>query len=299
MKKVLQRFVDVWKPNFLQKLTTSKEKTLGTTIWFWVVFSVIFSFIISFYISFVVQKEFSLMADEIFNSEIISKDAELTMTDGQLSTKEIQEPFMYSAEDKSFFLFINTSENEEENPEILSGYDSGLILLKDKLYSKDKDNVGYETVVYKNHEAPDFSVSFKEIEKYFNDYFILGVVIIYIVVFILIFLFLAIFRLLTALWWALLLFLICLITKNKISYGKSYEVILNLYFVILPIELFLLFIEMNIPFSTFIIFSIIFSINLFNIKNNKNENKVDEKIDSKKEVNELSESENKKEEMTE
>ncbi|MCK4635259.1 MAG: DUF1189 family protein [Candidatus Moranbacteria bacterium] len=295
MKKVLQRFVDVWKSDFLHKLTTSKEKTTNTTIWFWIIFSVIFSFTISFYIVFVVQKEISLMADEIFNNEVISKDAELTMKDGQLSTNEIQEPFVYSAEDKSFLLVIDTNKNKENDPEILNEYESGLILLKDKLYSKDNDNISYETVVYKNHEAPNFSVKFKEIEKYFNDYFFAGVIVLYIVVFVLIFLFLAIFRLLTALWWALLLFLICLIINNKISYGKSYEIILNFYFIVLPIELFSLFIEMNMPFSTFIIFSIIFSINLFHIKNNKS-NKVEEdeikesdkmeKLESKEETTE-------------
>lgn len=175
MKKVLQRFVDVWKPDFLHKITTSKEKTLSTTIWFWVINSAIIPLIITIIFivfGFIFKVGLPDLLRDFSNETGITDEAGIIMTDGILSTQDIDEPIF---DDENGFLFVlDTQTSKYDNADLFKEYDEGLIILKDKAYTKDEGDLGFNTVIYKNEKIiPNFSLNFGKLKGYINNYFLL------------------------------------------------------------------------------------------------------------------------------
>ena len=82
--------------------------------------------------------------------------------------------------------------------------------------------------------------------------------------------FLSIWRLITAIWWAFLFWVVGLIAGIKnFNFGTSYLAVLNLYIIPLIIETVLLLSSITISFSTTIILGILFGINFWYTKEKK------------------------------
>lgn len=285
MKKVLKRFVEIWKPDFIHNLTTSKkEKNLNTTIWFWVLNGFLGAFLLTgvfVVFGFIFKIGLPEMIRDFSREVGIVDEMGINFEDGVLSTQNINEPIFY--EEEGFLFILDTKTSEYDDPSMLKDYDSGIILLKDKAYGKDDEDLGFGTAIYKDEEIPNFSMNFGELKEYINLYFPIFILAVAFVVFIVTFLILTVFRLITALWWALILFILSLIMKNEVSYGKAYESVLNLYFIPLLLEISLFFMGWSFKFSTLLIFLVLFLVNLFHIKNNKKEEI--ENVENKKSEN--------------
>ena len=84
------------------------------------------------------------------------------------------------------------------------------------------------------------------------------------------FIFFSIFRLVSALIWALIFFIIGLVLRIKnFTFGVSYLSILSFYPLILVVDIIALKVDLSIPYSTFVILGIFIGLNFLDIKNNQ------------------------------
>ena len=88
-----------------------------------------------------------------------------------------------------------------------------------------------------------------------------------------IYIWLVLFRLVSALFWALIFWVVgSVLNIKRWDYGTSYLAVMNFYAIVLIIESFLFYVWQIPPFSTFIIFAILFGLNFWHLKNNDSTN---------------------------
>ncbi len=76
----------------------------------------------------------------------------------------------------------------------------------------------------------------------------------------------SVFRLVSAFWWALMLFVLTKIFDIECKYMTAYKAVINLYFIPTVVVFMVGFLGLNIPLMTTIIFIAIFIANLLWIK---------------------------------
>ena len=276
MGKITQRFLEVWKTDFLAKFFAGEYRDTKTTILFWIFSQLLISLIITLQIFFYL---WSSRADIIqFIHDKVPENAVVSIADGQLNLTNIDDPFYReinaekSENNEGSFVFIIDTKKSTYDMNALDEYNGGLIVLQDRLYLKD----GNEINELLFSELPNLSLSTEQSIKYVNQYYVFPVATVISLLFLL---FITVFyicgRLVMALWWALMLFVIALIFDIKISYAVAYKAVLNLYFVPAFVVLILMLFNIHIMFLMSALFIVIFIANiLWYKKNNMKEEKI-------------------------
>lgn len=268
MRKILKRFIDIWKLDFLTKFLLHEKSDNKTTIWFWIISNSVLTLALLVSFSFFLIAAPSKIITVI--EENIPDGARITITDGQLTTENIDEPFFREVDtsneginyDKKIAVIIDTH-GQTYDITSLDEYEGGFLVLGDRVYTKNDTEINQLVFT----EVPNLSFSKEDAITFVDKYFIFPVaVILVVVVGISIFFYFVVLRLISAFWWALMLFIIMRIFDVKESYMIAYKAVLNFYFIPAIVALALGFVVFTIPFVTTIIFVAIFIANMVWLK---------------------------------
>ncbi|XLQ20115.1 MAG: DUF1189 family protein [Candidatus Moraniibacteriota bacterium] len=268
MKKALKRFVDIWKLDFLAKFFAGECKNNKTTISFWILSSLALSLMVA--VGFCVFLCDSYDDTVALLERDIPESAQITITDGQLTTQNIDEPFFREinahSDDNSYdgsFVIIIDTRSDAYDLTSLDEYNGGIIVLGDRAYFK--DGTEFDQIVFS--EIPNFTVSKDDILEFVSKYFIFPFsIILTILLGVFMFFWFSVFRLVSAFWWALMLFVLTKIFDIECKYMTAYKAVINLYFIPTVVVFMVGFLGLNIPLMTTIIFIAIFIANLLWIK---------------------------------
>jgi len=268
MSKILNRFIDIWKLDFLTKFLSQAKDDNKTTIWFWIISNFVLTLLV------VGQVLFFLIGapDEIGGAieKNVPDGARITITDGQLTTENIDEPFFREVDannegvkyDKKLAIVIDTH-TQSFDITALDEYEEGAVVLGDRAYIKNGTKINQLIFT----DVPNLSFSKDDALTFVDKYFLFPIIV-FLVIFIgvVIFFYFAVMRLISAFWWALMLFIIMRIFDVKSEYMTAYKAVLNFYFIPTLAVLALDVVGFNIPFVTTIIFIAIFIANLIWLK---------------------------------
>ena len=270
MKKALHRFLDVWKLDFLAKFFAGEYRDTRTTVVFWILSNIVVSFIFAVQI-FVGM---CMVKGELINSvkENVADGASVTFQDGQMVVTGMDDPFfreMIATQEKgasTSSVFIIDQHANTYDLGALDEYGGGLIMLHDRAYVKDGSDI--TQILYA--DMPNFSVSKEQVIAYMQKYYIFPfAVLITILGGIFIFLFMLCVRTVGALWWAAMLYVIGLIMNVHMAFGVAYKSVLNLYLIPMLVTTLLMFVNVQIPLLTTVIFIAIFVANLLWFKKHR------------------------------
>ena len=258
MKNVLKRFLEIWKPDFLGKLLRGDNEK--TTWIFWFFYNAVITLLISFLIVFTLVRSLNVGIKYLATSY---PDAEIIVKSGKLSTSGFNEPIFKEEGDKS--VFVLDTKNEKYESSILDKYQSGLFIGADKLYNK-KNLV--ETQTYDISKiGKDFSMTQKDLKNKFDDNRGKLYSLFFIFIFVSVFIFFAGLKLVSAFWWTLIFWVLAMIFKIKgLTFKQTYYAVLNFYFIVLVFQAILLFTNSTFPFSTTLIFLLLFGLNFRKFK---------------------------------
>ena len=255
---VFNRFLSIWKPDFFKEVLL-KEKSSTPTWKFWFLWNSLLAVIATVFISLVVFSVWEKVEQEFIPS---LEDFEIEMKDGQLTTT-FSEPLLW--EDEGFIVALDT-QGIEYDESVLHEYQEGFFITGDKLVVKDGATGDYEVLPYSDFDA-HFTLSKTTIVTWLNENHGFIKTVIISVVFFLLWFFLNILRLVTALWWAFLFWIVGRLAGiKKFDFRTSYFAVLNLYFIPLILEGLLLINGVFIPFGTTILFGILFGMNFWTLK---------------------------------
>jgi hypothetical protein len=287
MKKLLNRFVDIWKLDFLAKFFAKEKEDNKTTLWFWLISNLVVALAVSVSFCWFLCTS----GDDLIKiiDENVPDDASIVVTDGHLITENIEEPFfreITASESGSnyggnFVVIIDTHSTAYDITS-LDEYDSGIIVMGDRLYVKDDSE--FNSVIFS--EVPNFSLNKNEIITFVENYFVFPFsILVTIAVGLFMFVWFAGFRLISAFWWALLLFILILIFDIKESYITTYKAVLNLYFIPTLVLFLIGIIGLNMPMMTTLIFIAVFIGNLIWIKKHPQKEKKEDVLNKVPQIN--------------
>ncbi|MDH3325048.1 MAG: DUF1189 domain-containing protein, partial [Candidatus Peregrinibacteria bacterium] len=218
---IFTRPIAIWKQNFLANLI--KEKKSSPTWGFWFFWNSVFTILIVIFLA---------LTGYVFINKTIEKDFPklpdftIDIVDGKLSTN-LEEPINF--EDDNIKFILDTKEIKY-NESSLANFETGVFINSEKIVIKEDK--------YKKQEIPftefeeDFHLTKDDTKTWLIENKKSIITTLSIMGSIFIWLFINIFRLLTALWWGLLLMIIGKISDIKnLNFGTSYLAILNLYFI--------------------------------------------------------------------
>lgn len=268
MNKMLKRFVDIWKLDFLAKFFAGEKDDDKTTVLFWVTSNVLMTIILT--ISFGLF--FYNSSDDLINTinKNVPENARITVVDGQLTTQNIDEPFFREVNthndgnnyDGSYVVIIDTHSNTYDLTS-LDAYNGGIIVMGDRAYFK--DGTEFKHVVFA--EVPNFSLQKDDIINFVDRYFLFPFsVVLTLFMGLFIFMWFAGFRLIIAFWWALMLFILTKIFDIQCGYMTAYKSVLNFYFIPTVAVFILGLVGIHVPLLTTLIFIAVFIANLIWIK---------------------------------
>ena len=264
MKNILQRFVDVWKVDFLLKFFTVYKDDNKTTILFWVSFNFLVVIVLCVYLCI----SFYGVPDNLIETieKNIPDGARIAFVDGQMNLENIDTPFFREIKvsnkqanyDDKFAVIIDLEGNEYDITS-LDEYSEGILVLRDRLYSKNNNEINQ--LLFK--DVPNISFSKTDaidwIDKYlFFPFFAIAVIFIGLVLFIIF----ALLRLIIAFWWSLMLFVLTRIVGLRVDFITTYKAVLNLYVIPTVVMLVFDFAGFRIPLLTTVIFLTVFIANL-------------------------------------
>lgn len=269
MKKIAQRFCDVWKLDFLANYFAGDHKDHKTTLVFWILFNTVVVFVlsVSFFLSF---RNFS---DELITkiSVEIPDGARITIADGQLMTEGIDEPYFReftaknahnNALDETYAVIINTRSDAYDIAS-LDEYMGGILILHDRIYAKNGNEI--KSALFADVE--NFSITKEDVLDFINAYaFYPTAVFLTFFVFVTLFFVYAGMRLVMGLWWALMLFVLAQIFDIRVQYVVAYKAVLNLYVIPTIVVLVLNLFDVHVALLTSTIFVAVFIANLIWMK---------------------------------
>lgn len=268
MKKLLHRFVDVWKLDFLAKFFAGEKDNNKTTILFWITSNILITVALSISFFFFLYNSSGELTKTI--DENIPENARITITDGQLTTENIDEPFFREVSahngesdyDENYVVIIDTHSNTYDITS-LDEYSGGIIVVGDRAYVK--DGAEFNHILFSN--VPNFSVEKSNIISFVEQYFLFPFsVVLVLVAGLFMFVWFAGFRLISAFWWALMLFVLIKIFDVKYGYMTSYKAVLNFYFIPTVAVFIIRLVGVHVPLLTTLIFIAVFIANLIWIK---------------------------------
>lgn len=268
MKKLLHRFVDVWKLDFLAKFFAGEKDDNKTTILFWITSNILVIVVLSVFFCVFLYNSSGELVKAI--DENIPANARITVTDGQLTTENIDEPFFREVNasnnennyDGSYVVIIDTNSNTYDITS-LDEYSGGIIVVGDRAYVK--DGAEFNHILFS--DVPNFSFAKNNIISFVEQYYLFpfSVVLVF-VAGIFMFVWFAGFRLISAFWWALMLFILTKIFDVHYGYMTSYKSVLNFYFIPTVAVFIIWLVGVHVPLLTTLIFISVFIANLIWIK---------------------------------
>ncbi len=257
ISNVFVRTIAVWTPSFITNLIA--EKRSGPTWLFWFFWNILISAALAGLLIWGVNSFSDIFFNKAwptFNEKI--DDFELEIKDGELITS-FKEPITLIDGDIAFVL---DTQQKEYTPAVLDDFKQGVFITKNKIIHK--ENFRTQEVSFSEFEG--FKLTKHDLEIFAKESYpdVKNIVLTSLVI--ILFLFLCIFRLLTALIWALIFWVVGIMWGvKKWNFGTAYLAVLNLYFVALILSVPMMFLGIP-PFlaSTFIIFMIFFNINFYN-----------------------------------
>lgn len=256
---IFTRFISIWRPDFFKDILL-EEKSSGPTWKFWFFGNSILTVIITAFTSF----SFFVLLEEV-EKEILPniENFEIEVKNGKLTTT-FPDPFLWSNDDIGVVILDTKKAQYDETT--LHNYSGGFFVSTEKFIWKDAGSGKTETR-YFSEINENFSLSKVTVEKWLLDKKGLIKSIIIGFLFFGIWIFLNIIRLVTAVIWAFIFWIVSLIAEvEKFNFGTSYLAVLNLYFIHLIIEGLLIINMVIIPFSSFILFAILFGMNFWTLK---------------------------------
>ncbi|MFA5985854.1 MAG: DUF1189 family protein [Parcubacteria group bacterium] len=276
MKKIMYRFVDVWKVDFLTKFFAGEHRNTCTTISFWVLSNVVIVFVLSVQMFVFLYASKSVVIDGVQNA--IGDGATITFLDGQMTTENIDDPFFReikttNANGQSVTsVVIIDMHADTYDLDALDEYAGGVIALHDRMYIKDGNDI--TQMLYTN--VRNFSLSKEQVLAYIDRYYAVPFVLLAtVIVGVVLLLTMMIGRTIAALWWALMLYMIGLIMNVRMAYDIAFKSVLNLYFVPMSVVVLLGIINIQIPLLTTVIFIAMFVANLIWLKRHVEPEKAD------------------------
>ncbi|PCI24828.1 hypothetical protein COB57_03605 [Candidatus Peregrinibacteria bacterium] len=253
---VFSRFVAVWKPSFLKSFL--KEKGVAGVWKFWFFWTVALALIATIFLSFAMK---SAVEEVIVEMTEKAPEFEITLQDGVLSTKNIPEPLIYEDGEEVFILDTSGAFSAAE---LLKGYDKGVAITDQEALSK-KNQFRSDLIPFSEIEG-GFSLSKEDVLHFMNT----QPIVLFLSVFAFCFLvFVAsFFSLLSALWWAFLVWLVgdVMLKIKGFTFSRAYLLVLQLY---IPVMIIDNIVGMMIPFASTLLFTLFAGMNFWDIKNNK------------------------------
>ncbi len=268
MKNVSKRFIDIWKLDFLAKFLSYEKNDNKATIWFWIISNFVLVLILLVSFSLFLIGAPSKIVNTIESN--IPDGASITIIDGQLTTENIDDPFFREIGasnegvnyDEKIAIIVDTH-GQTYDITSLDEYKEGFLILGDRAYTKDGTEI--DQLVFK--DVPNVSFSKEDVISGVHKYFVFPVgILLSILVGGILFFYFVVLRLVSAFWWALMLFILMRIFDIKESYITAYKAVLNFYFIPAVVVLILGLIGFAVPFITTIIFIAIFIANLIWLK---------------------------------
>ncbi|NCP66754.1 DUF1189 domain-containing protein [bacterium] len=261
---VWARMAQVWtNPNFIQTvLYAEKEKAVSRTWVFWFVWNSLISVVATVAIWFLLAQNWvNWLENDWWNTV---PEFEASVTDGVLSTN-LPEPYIIY-EDEEFIAVIDTQEITFSEAS-LEDYAGGLVVTADKMVVRE-DTGEYRSFNFSEIEE-DFSFTKMDVQ---NGYYSVKPTLLSFAVgfmFVCIWIWLSLIRLISAAWWALVFWGVGVLAKiPDWSYGKSYLSVLNFYVIVLAFESILLLLSIGVlPFSSLLVFGLVFGVNFYSFKN--------------------------------
>lgn len=255
---VVSRLAQVWTNfNFIKLvLYAEREQAVGQTWKFWFFWNTIFVLIVCVGLFFIRP----VVLEHIDNSVWpLIPEFELEITNGRLSTN-LDEPFVIPFEDQG--IFILDTQEVAYTAEALKSYPQGVFVNAEGLVAKEADGK-IETIGFDEFEE-NVRLSRTQLGQMWGDsrfsiynWMIFGFGLI-------LWLWFCLFRLLTAVWWALVFWAYGSAWGIKDwTFGRSYLSVLNFYIIPLVFETMLLFGLIVVPFSTLIIFTLVYTLNFW------------------------------------
>lgn len=288
MNRILQRFVDVWKMDFLAKFVAGEHKNLRTTVCFWVAFNVLIVLVIVCELCFYLYSAENVLISTI--NENVPENARISVSMGQLSTENIDEPFFrevtaeneYNADySEDYVLIIDTHSQGGYDITSLDEYTGGVVVLHDRAYMKNDNEIQHVLFA----DVPDFSLTREQATAFIDQYFFFPfTIVLSAFAFFALVIFYSVFRLIAVFWWALMLWILAKIMDVTLQYPVAYKAVLNFYFIPTVVVLLLSFVGVHISLLVTAIFMVIFIANLLWIKRHKVEE--DKKLSVQKEASE-------------
>ena len=281
MGKIFQRFVDIWKMDFLANLVVKERGNAKLTVYFWIVSSVFVAFLLTCSFCFSAIEFKTHLVDLIEKN--VSEDAKIAISMGQLSTEGIDVPFFreiaveneHNGEYIENYVFIIDTHSQGYDITSLDEYSGGVVVLQDRMYVKDDRGINHMLF----SEVSDFSVDRSQIFSFIEKNYIGIVVLVSFVIFVAALLNYVVFRLLFLPWWAFMLWIFSRILEYPLSYGFSCKAILNFNFIPTIIIFVLVTLGLQVQFWDRIIlattiFIVVFLMNLLWMKRNKIEDEI-------------------------
>jgi len=254
---IVNRFREIFSADFLHGVLHGDK--LKGTFKFWFSVNTIATFILTIFALFQIN---SVVNDVLTEASNKYPDAMISFDKGTLATSGIADPYLYPGKDNT--VFVIDTKGEKYDQAILNNYDAGILVAKDRIYNK-KSSVETREISFK--QVDNFSISEHDAVSFFYKFKLVIYFFLEVGMFVGIWIFYNGFRLISAAWWALLLWIFFQVGGIKeLTYKKSYLAILNLYVIPLLIVDSLGILGYGFLFFTTIVFLIIFVVNLVKYK---------------------------------
>ncbi|MBD3299752.1 MAG: DUF1189 domain-containing protein, partial [Candidatus Moranbacteria bacterium] len=243
-----------------------KEEKNHLSSWaFWFLSNTLVTLIVGIYLFFAINK--GILEFELFLRDEIGQ-AQVTLEDGVLRTTGLEEPFIFESKEENSVFIVDTKSDQYQE-DFLKEYDQGFILKDRIFYSKNNKFEPVSAIPYTEMgQKVEFNITKQKVLDWVRENRNVFISIALVIAICVIWLFFNLLRLLSALWWAFVLWIMALIFNiRNFTYKVSYLAVLNLLFVPLVIELLLkILFNFWFPFETFTICVILFIINLYKLK---------------------------------
>lgn len=269
MLTLLRRFITIWQPTFLRDFV--RETNVTSASWgFWFVSNTLIAALGT-----IVITAFVVPMMHVFLTTTLPREMpafEATIEKGKLSTtlpEPYEKSFTFGEKKNEIFPIVIDTQRVKYDEEKLATAAAGVYVFDDRVVMREM-NGKMETHLFSEFGNETVHVTKADIEQLLTRVAPMLAGIVTVVVAIGLWLWLAVFRLISAVMWALILFVagrVFLSEKIRFDFGTSYLAVLHFAFIPLVIGGALFIVGIHIPFATAIIFIALFGVNIWHIKN--------------------------------
>jgi hypothetical protein len=263
---VLSRMRHVWtNPGFIKTvLLPEKDKAVSRTWIFWFAWNSFFALVGAIAVWFLLIQSWVTWLEEDWWNTVPAVEAQVE--DGVFSTN-LPEPYIVY-QDEDFIAVIDTQETQYSEAS-LADFRGGAVVTADKIVMREETGE-YRSFNFSEAEE-DFAFTKSDLE---NGYYglkprLMGLVFAFLLVGM--WVWLCLLRLVSAVWWALVFWAVGSMAKiPDWTFEKSYLSVLNFYVIVLAFEALLLLLGIGIlPFSSLLVFGLVFGVNFHFFKKDR------------------------------